>query len=305
MTTPPSSNRPSGGDASASKVVRPASPVEVFPPERVPARSMTPELADLIRPRRPHDDLSFDELGRRYNFNQTTDRRRVFARLVIKEIERVRAETGGPVRVLDIGCGRGIGRELGYTEAMGAHADEFWGLEPDEQVSPREGLFDHFQHGPMETAKLPEGGFDIAYSFMVMEHVADPDAFLKATARCLKPGGVYLFMTPNAGHYFTITASTLHRLKVDELALHLLKRGGEESYHYPVQYRFNSARTVRALGARAGFSEVGVAYLEAEGPHGYMKGPLKLAYHALRAKRRLIRQKSALLTLTGRMVKDA
>ncbi|MFI4897046.1 MAG: class I SAM-dependent methyltransferase [Phycisphaerales bacterium JB059] len=305
MTTSPSSNRPSGGDAPASEVVRPASPVEVFPPERVPARSMTPELADLIRPRRPHDDLSFDELSERYNFNKTTDRRGVFARLVIKEIERVRARTGGPVRVLDVGCGRGIGRERGYTEAMGAHADEFWGIEPDDQVMPREGLFDHFQHAQMETAELPEGMFDIVYSFMVMEHVADPDAFLRAASRCLKPGGVYLFMTPNAGHYFTITASTLHALKVDELARHLLKRGGEESYHYPVQYKCNSARRLRAQGRRAGFSEVGVAYLEAEGPHGYMKGPLKLAYHVLRAKRRVIRQKSALLTLTGRMVKGA
>ncbi len=266
---------------------------------------MTPELEELIRPRRPHDDLSFDELERRYNFLQTTDRRRVFARLVIKEIERVRGGASGAVRVLDIGCGRGIGRELGYTEAMGAHADEFWGLEPDDEVTPREGLFDNFQHALMETADLPENSIDIAYSFMVMEHVADPDAFLRAAARCLKPGGVYLFMTPNAGHYFTITASTLHTLKIDELALHLLKRGSEESYHYPVQYKCNSAKKLRAQGARAGLSEVGVAYLEAEGPHGYMRGPLKLAYHALRAKRRIFKHKGALLTLTGRMVKDA
>lgn len=190
-----------------------------------------------------------------------------------------------------------------YTEAMRTGIDEFWGIEPDEEVTPREGLFDHFQHALMETADLPESYFDLSYSFMVMEHVANPAGFLRAAFRCLRPGGVHLFMTPNAGHYFTITASLLHRLKVDELALHLLKRGAEESYHYPVQYRCNSRRQVERAAVEAGFSSVKVAYLEAEGPTGYMKGPLKLAYHALRVKRRFVKHKGCLLTLAARLEK--
>ena len=59
----------------------------------------------------------------------------------------------------------------------------------------------------METADLPENYFDLAYSYMVMEHVADPVGFLKALVKCLQPGGVYVFLTPNKRHYFTITAS--------------------------------------------------------------------------------------------------
>ncbi len=266
---------------------------------------MPPEWEAAIRARRPHDDLGFDELASRYNFLKTTDRRRVFARLVIKECERVRGERGGPVRVLDIGCGNGIGRQVVYSEAMRMAIDEFWGIEPDTQVEPRDGLFDHFQHALMETADLPENYFDISYSFMVMEHVVDPVGYLRAAIRCLRPGGVHLFMTPNAGHYFTITASLLHRLGADELVLHLLKRGAEQSYHYPVQYRCNSRRQVEESARKAGFSSVKLAYLEAEGPTGYMKGPLKLAYHALRIKRRVIRHKCCLLTLAARLEKCA
>jgi len=266
---------------------------------------MTPDLEALIGARRAHDDLSFEELESRYNFLKTADRRGVLARLILKEIRRIRGEGDGPVRALDIGCGDGIGCEPGYTRAIGAHVDDFWGLEPDPDMLPPEGVFDQFQHALMETAELPEGAFDIAYSFMVMEHVADPDAFLQAVSRCLKPGGVYIFMTPNAWHYFTMTASTLNFLKVDEIVLRILRRSEIDSYHYPVQYKCNSGKRLRAQASRAGFSQTGIAYLEAEGPRPYMRGPLRLPFHALRLKRRIIKQKSALITLTGRMVKGA
>lgn len=266
-------------------------------------RTLSAELAREIAPQRPHDDLPFEELAKRYNFLLTTDRRRVFSRLIIKECERVRRESGGPVRVLDIGCGRGIGRQTQYTEAMRAYIDDFWGLEPDDEVTPREGLFDHFQHALMETAELPESFFDVVYSFMVMEHVAEPEKFLAASARCLKPGGVHIFMTPNAGHYFTISASLMHNLKIDEFVLRMLKRGEEESYHYPVQYKCNSPKQIEAAARQAGYAKSEFAFLESEGPTGYMKGPLVLAYHALRFKRKIIKSQKCLLTLTARLTR--
>lgn len=264
-------------------------------------RAMTEEFQRTLAPTRPNDDLSFDELEKRYNFRLTSDRRGVIARLLHREFERIRTERPGPVRVLDIGCGRGIGRNAGYTRAIGANIDEFWGIEPDQSAAPPEGVFDHTLHAPMESADLPESYFDVCYSVMVMEHVADPEAFLKAVARCLKPGGVYLFTTPNGGHYFTITASLLHRLHLDEAILRLLLGETKDDYHYPVQYKANSARRIRRLAARTGFSEARFAYVEAEGPTGYMRGPLRPLLHLLRCKRRIIHHRAALLTLIGRM----
>lgn len=79
-------------------------------------------------PQAPHDDLSFKELARRYNFEQTSVDQRVFARLIIKECQTVRAAHASNVCVLDVGCGRGIARRAEYQWAIRPHVDEYWGL---------------------------------------------------------------------------------------------------------------------------------------------------------------------------------
>ena len=256
---------------------------------------------EMIGARAPHDNLRFEELARRYNFRTNSDRRRVFARLLIKECE----QREKPVRVLDVGCGRGIGRIRAYQEALRPHVDEYWGIEPDTDVTPMEGLFDRFQHALMEDADLPENHFDVVYSFMVMEHVADPDAFMQAVQRVLKPGGVYIFMTPNGGHYFTIFAETLHKLKLDEAMLRILKPGMVEKYHYPVAYKFNKVRDIDATAARLGFEAPEYAFIEPDGPRDYMRGPLILLFHLLAWKRQVIKNPRCLLDLTCRMTKKA
>ena len=43
-----------------------------------------------------------------------------------------------------------------------------------------------------------EGQFDLVISLEVIEHVADPAAFLKALAKRLAPGGLMILSTPNA-----------------------------------------------------------------------------------------------------------
>lgn len=138
-----------------------------------------------------------------------------------------------------------------------------------------------------------------------MEHVADPDGFMRAVARCLKPGGSFMFATPNGGHYFTIAAKAVHRLKIDELVLRLVRGGKEEEYHYPVQYLFNTERAIDACARRTGFSTPEYAYIEYQGPGGYMRGPLKPLYHLLRLKRRVVRRPKSLLCMIGRITKAA
>jgi SAM-dependent methyltransferase len=207
------------------------------------------------------------------------------------------------VRVLDIGCGQGIGQRLDFEQAVRANVDELWGIEPDEAERPAPGRFDHHQHALMETAQLPADYFDIAFSCMVMEHVEDPLRFMRALARCLKPGGVYLFVTPNIRHYFTRTAALLHALHLDEMVLRFINRQGYEDYHYPVRYRFNSERRIGAVAAQAGWSPPEYAYIEADDPVGYMRGPLRPILHLLSLKRRLIRNPRSLVTLVGRLTR--
>lgn len=266
------------------------------PDERMPENAVS--LAD---PRETNDDLSLEELATRYNFRQTSQHARVFTRLVMKECQRATR----PVRALDIGCGQGIARHVAYQWAIREHVDDFWGLEPDAtRVTPK-GLFDHHVTALMEDADLPESSFDLVYAYMVMEHVEHPDAFMEAVRRVLKPGGVFLFLTPNRRHYFTRIASLMRKLRLDEVVLRLVRGKQTDEYHYPVQYRFNDERTVRASGERLGFEPPVFAYLEMDGPRVYMPGPLRPVFHLLAWKRSVIRNPRSLVALVCRMSKRA
>lgn len=248
----------------------------------------------------PADDLPFEALSARYNFENISDRSRVFTRLIIKECQ----SRTGPRRVLDIGCGKGIELYVDLQWAIREHVEEFWGLEPDASIAPIKGLFDHFLNDLMESATLPEAHFDVAYSFMVMEHVTDPHAFMRAVMRCLKPGGVCIFATPNGRHYFTRTASLLRALKLDERVLRLAKPASEvEEYHYPVQYRFNSEGRINACAQALGCPPPEYVYLEERGPIGYFPWPTRFIYHGLRLKRKTLRNRRSLVTMLCRMRK--
>jgi 2-polyprenyl-6-hydroxyphenyl methylase/3-demethylubiquinone-9 3-methyltransferase len=54
-----------------------------------------------------------------------------------------------------------------------------------------------------------DGQFDLVTSLEVIEHVADPGAFLQALARRLAPGGLLVLSTPNATGWSKLMMITL------------------------------------------------------------------------------------------------
>jgi 2-polyprenyl-6-hydroxyphenyl methylase/3-demethylubiquinone-9 3-methyltransferase len=54
-----------------------------------------------------------------------------------------------------------------------------------------------------------EGQFDLVTSLEVVEHVADPAAFVKALARRLAPGGLLILSTPNQTSWSKLLTITL------------------------------------------------------------------------------------------------
>ncbi len=106
----------------------------------------------------------------------------------------------GSLRLLDIGCGGGLLCEpmarLGFAvtgvdasdrnvAVARTHADEM-GLEVDYRAGTAEALL-----------AGGEPGFDVILNMEVIEHVADPGAFLRDCARLLKPGGLMILATLN------------------------------------------------------------------------------------------------------------
>lgn len=262
-----------------------------------PQRARDPRL---LEPRRPHDACTFEELQQRYNFEKTSDRRIVFTRLVLDEI----AGRAAPVRVLDIGCGSGMGRSPDFIWAIREQVDELWGVEPDTGVLIEEGLFDRVERDSLEEAALPEDYFDVAFAYMVVEHIPDPVAFCSALSKTLKPGGVFVFITPNGRHYFTRLASLAHRLHVDEFTLRLLRGAhAKHGYHHAIAYQFNRTADIDAALVGLNFDRPEYAYIERLGPAPYLRGALRPVLWLGVQKRRLIKKQDLLLHMVGRIQK--
>ena len=245
--------------------------------------------------------FTFESLAATYNYLTIKSFAQTFADVVVGEADK-RGERS--CRILDIGCGSGIARETSHQWRIKDHAADYWGIEPDEGIEAIPGLFDHFQYALMETADLPAESFDIAYSSMVMEHVADPVAYLTAVHRCLKPGGSYLFVTPNANSFVPWATKVLHALRVDEMVL-LMIQGKQkvEEYHYPVQFKCNTEAQLDRLAEATGFAPPEYVYVEGHGAQNYLRGPLRPIGRFLAWKRRRVQRPDNLATLICRMTK--
>ena len=103
------------------------------------------------------------------------------------------------LRILDIGCGGGLLSEpmarLG-ADVVGADAAE--GNLPVARIhAEQSGLTIDYRHTTAEA--LAEAGeqFDVVLNMEVVEHVADPLAYLTACRQLLKPGGLQICSTIN------------------------------------------------------------------------------------------------------------
>lgn len=104
------------------------------------------------------------------------------------------------LRLLDIGCGGGLlsepMRRLGFA-VTGVDASER-NIATAAAHAAEQGLV--IDYRPSTAEQLLASGepqFDVVLNMEVIEHVADPGAFLRDTARLLKPGGVMIVATLN------------------------------------------------------------------------------------------------------------
>ncbi|PKP87508.1 MAG: bifunctional 2-polyprenyl-6-hydroxyphenol methylase/3-demethylubiquinol 3-O-methyltransferase UbiG [Alphaproteobacteria bacterium HGW-Alphaproteobacteria-17] len=100
-------------------------------------------------------------------------------------------------RALDVGCGAGLLAEplarMGAAVTGVDAAPENIAVAKDHAAG--QGLAISYFSG--ELAALPAGQFDLVTSMEVVEHVADPSAFIGELAARLAPGGLMILSTPN------------------------------------------------------------------------------------------------------------
>ncbi|WP_295072522.1 bifunctional 2-polyprenyl-6-hydroxyphenol methylase/3-demethylubiquinol 3-O-methyltransferase UbiG [Tabrizicola sp.] len=103
------------------------------------------------------------------------------------------------LRILDIGCGGGLLSEpmarLG-AEVVGADAAER-NIPVAQAHAQKSGLAIDYRHTTAEALAAAGEQFDVVLNMEVVEHVADPQAYLTACQQLLKPGGLMICSTLN------------------------------------------------------------------------------------------------------------
>jgi 2-polyprenyl-3-methyl-5-hydroxy-6-metoxy-1,4-benzoquinol methylase len=146
-----------------------------------------------------------------------------------------------PARVFEAGCGEGRVALTIAARHPAVRVDAVDVSPTNVRIASRLNRFSNcaFHLGLIEEVAraFPAGSFDLAYSFDVLEHVADVDTVIAAIVRLLRPGGRVCFAVPM--HEF-VAIGPLPEFTVE----------ADEPGHVRV---FTEAELRAAFGHRAGF----------------------------------------------------
>ena len=133
-----------------------------------------------------------------------------------------------PIRVLDIGCGRGT-----LLQALDALGCECHGLERSDSPDLLSHQRIRLHREPLANLGLDDGYFDLVVIWHALEHLDAPAETMREVARVLAAGGILMLSVPNFAswqarwfrehwfhldlprHLFHFTPSTLRRLLTD------------------------------------------------------------------------------------------
>lgn len=146
-------------------------------------------------------------------------------------LEKIGGRVDG-CRVLEVGCGRGIGAETLFRQFGAAEVHAF-DLDPDmvEQARQRLSAFgpDRLQLYVGDATAIPEpdSSFDAVFDFAIIHHVPDWRSAITEIKRVLKPGGRFFF---------------------EEVTRHALERWSYRTFlDHPTEDRFSGAEFVTEL----------------------------------------------------------
>jgi SAM-dependent methyltransferase len=145
--------------------------------------------------------------------------------------------------LLDFGAGRGLKPQHHF----GGVAARVVGVDIDAAVLENRYLDETKVMAPGGPIPYAENSFDVVISANVLEHVQDPDAVFREIRRVLRPGGVFVFQTPNKRHYVPAIA----RLTPHSFHVWVARQRGNKSRDvFPTVYRANTVGAIRQLARR-------------------------------------------------------
>ena len=160
-------------------------------------------------------------------------------------------------RLLEIGPGPHSPTTT-YLKSKAAYID---GLDIDERVLENPDLENAMTYEGREFP-ISDESYDLVYADYVMEHVEDPKLMLSEISRVLRPGGHFVFRTPNIFHYVSIIS------RFSPHSFHLavankVRQNPEDAIEpYPTYYRFNSRHAVLAALRQTSMENVELRMIE-------------------------------------------
>jgi len=156
--------------------------------------------------------------------------------------------------VLDLGAGAGIVTQMNFRGLAG----KVCGVDLDPRVVENN-MLDEGRVTDAGEIPYGDGIFDVVFSDNVLEHLDSPLDVYREVYRVLKPGGYFLFKTPNKWHYMPLIARVtphgFHQF-VNRL------RGRKEVDTFPTRYRTNTKGDVASLAKRAELQVVSIERIE-------------------------------------------
>jgi SAM-dependent methyltransferase len=175
-------------------------------------------------------------------------------------------------KILEVGSG-----PSNSTSAFLSTLGEVHGIDVDEEVHGNVHLT---SSAVIDGNRFPfaDASFDLAVSNYVVEHVSDVSAHLAETCRLLRPGGRYLFRTPNLWHYVALASRALPHRAHKRVANDLRNLPADSHEPWPTVYAMNTPRAVRRHATRAGFEVERLDMVEKEPSYGMIARPLFFAF---------------------------
>jgi SAM-dependent methyltransferase len=130
-----------------------------------------------------------------YGYRDQAEDRPNVERRMDEILERAERHVGRG-RLLDVGCGLGFMVGTAARRGWDAHGVD---LNPDAVAWARANVSDQIEVGTLGSLDAADGSFDCITLLDLIEHVADPRTELGPVARALRPGGLLVIVTPDAG----------------------------------------------------------------------------------------------------------
>ena len=174
-------------------------------------------------------------------------------------------------QLLDLGCGHQVlpSWRLEQEKRLVSRCRSVTGLDYDSGSLKAHKTISERVRGSVTDLPFSSRRFDLVAANMVVEHLDNPDVQFQEVYRVLKPGGLFIFHTPNALGYLTIGARMVPDRFKDRLVY--LLDGRTEKDVFETHYKANTRKRIGELAQAAGFELMKIKMLVSEA--GFMFVP--------------------------------